>query len=284
MTHGLRLFICCVLLCPAQGFAQSGNRIFVSFFDPAPDAFRVTTMVIKEPHFFFQLLPPISPCTDFTDTPLPGVGISVNGGIADAHNGDSNEDGLLDAGALVLARPLATGAGTRPIDYAPGDCLAPVPTNGCAFGRDGPYTRRSYGTPEAGLCSAPLPGTTSVWSPAVLIETPSAPCLVSNTSDFLLELAGLALRLRAFDFAAGLDGPDVLRPMLLRGFLTEADANALIFPPGTPLAGRTVASLLPGGSGSCRADLPGGKDTFGGEPGWWFYVNGEATRVVYAGP
>uniref|UniRef100_UPI0021493323 hypothetical protein n=1 Tax=Tahibacter caeni TaxID=1453545 RepID=UPI0021493323 len=56
---------------------------------------------------------------------------------------------------------------------------------------------------------------------------------------------------------------------LLRGFLRASDAAAITVPVnGT---NTTLAALLPGGAGSCRANLPGGVDSWNGESGWWFY-------------
>ena len=75
---------------------------------------------------------------------------------------------------------------------------------------------------------------------------------------------------------------------LLRGFITEADANATIIPATFPLVGgHPLSLLLPGG------DPPGAdrncagfddRDTYQGVRGWWFYLNFPAVRVPWTGP
>jgi hypothetical protein len=65
---------------------------------------------------------------------------------------------------------------------------------------------------------------------------------------------------------------------LVRGFLSEADADATIIPPSNPLIGsQPLSSLLPGGSGNCEPHSD--KDVDGDTVGWWFYFNFTAARV-----
>jgi len=69
----------------------------------------------------------------------------------------------------------------------------------------------------------------------------------------------------------------VIGPGLLRGFLSEQDAEAIIFPDEIEvIGGRSLASLLAGGQGNCAdsSDM----DQFDGVDGWWFYFDIEATR------
>ena len=61
--------------------------------------------------------------------------------------------------------------------------------------------------------------------------------------------------------------------------MRETDAEATMVE--TPLGNRTVASLLPGGEGSCASG--DARDTGpGGESGWYFYLEFTAESVDYS--
>jgi len=67
---------------------------------------------------------------------------------------------------------------------------------------------------------------------------------------------------------------------LLRGFISEADANATIIPASFPIVGgRPLSSLLAGGTNACPGHSD--KDTNNGVVGWWFYMNFPATRTTW---
>ena len=75
--------------------------------------------------------------------------------------------------------------------------------------------------------------------------------------------------------------PGTLVNGLIRGFLTETDANSTTIPASFPLiGGRKVATLLPGG-GSCATH--DARDMADGVRGWWFYLNFTAAPVTYTG-
>ncbi|MCU0757367.1 MAG: hypothetical protein MUE46_20025 [Xanthomonadales bacterium] len=72
-----------------------------------------------------------------------------------------------------------------------------------------------------------------------------------------------------------------LRPGLLRGFLTEAAADATLLPADLPvIGGRPLSSLFRGGTGNCSTG-PSDKDTLDGVSGWWFYFEIRAVPVPY---
>jgi hypothetical protein len=74
---------------------------------------------------------------------------------------------------------------------------------------------------------------------------------------------------------------------IIRGFISEADADSIELPAGLPLVGeQPVSSLFPGGTGNCRTgegidDRDIGPDS---EPGWYFYLNFTAHEVDWTGP
>ena len=66
---------------------------------------------------------------------------------------------------------------------------------------------------------------------------------------------------------------------LMRGFLSEADANATLIPASVPLiGGRPLSSVLPGGTNACPSFSD--KDVGpGGVVGWYFYLNFPAQKL-----
>jgi hypothetical protein len=66
---------------------------------------------------------------------------------------------------------------------------------------------------------------------------------------------------------------------LLRGFISEADANATTIPPSFPIVGgQPLSRLLAGGSGACPSFSDKDTNTV---VGWWFYLNFPTTRVTW---
>ena len=69
---------------------------------------------------------------------------------------------------------------------------------------------------------------------------------------------------------------------VIRGFLTEATADATVIPLSLPLVGgKKLSIMLPGGTptGTKNCALHDDRDTYNGQEGWWFYVNFTAVRV-----
>ena len=68
---------------------------------------------------------------------------------------------------------------------------------------------------------------------------------------------------------------------LIRGFVSETDADAIILPDTIDfVGGLPLSAVLPGGTGNCN----GGDDRDvgpGGESGWYFYLNFTADPVPW---
>lgn len=257
-------------------------------FASPPTSFRFTDLDLRDPHVFLPItvapLPTI--CFDFTDTAIPTTSVSFNGSIQASYNSDTNPaDGFLDASSLLWFRPLAQDGRVARVDNGPADCLAPAPTTGCAPRPATEPTVYTYAAAASGSCLAPLPGTIGVPAYSPAIAAPSAPCFTTAPKTFVFDNNGTAITLIDARIAASFSGnpATALSQGLLRGFLRESDANQIVITdPNLPGGSVTLASLLPGGSGSCSSRND--KDVHQGESGWWFHFNFSASPVVYTGP
>lgn len=303
-VFGVQL-LCCSFFWPAVAAAQSepdwlwvdGYEEFVS----PPEAFRITTLVLRDPHVFVTT-PPQPPlpalCLDFTDTPIPTTTFSLNGQIATALTSDVDADGFLDASTLILFRPLDRTASIARIDQTPARCTAPVAGTSCQPPvAPIPPQIEFIETRATGTCLAPLPATTGnnpvnpqfpPYQPAVTSST--AACFKTGVRDGTVGDIGLSLPLVDLQLAAsfGAEPTNQLTNGLIRGFLPESAADAIQVPLPNPPGGTiTLSSLLPGGTGFCTGafgSTRNNKDLYRGVPGWWFYFNFTATRVPYSGP
>lgn len=272
---------------PAQGAPDWLGLDGFEFASP-PASFRFTDLDLRDPHVFLPItiapLPTI--CFDFTDSAIPTTTVSFNGSIQASYTSDSNPaDGFLDASSLLWFRPLAQDGRVGRVDNGPADCLAPAPTSGCAPRTGAEPTAYTYAAAASGNCLAPIPGTIGVPAYSPAIGTPAAPCFTTAPKTFVFDNNGTAITLVDAQIAASFSGnpATALNQGLLRGFLREADANQIVISdPNLPGGSVTLASLLPGGSGSCSSRND--KDQYQGESGWWFHFNFSATPVVYTGP
>ncbi|HET7843904.1 MAG TPA: hypothetical protein VFL14_07125, partial [Xanthomonadales bacterium] len=118
------------------------------------------------------------------------------------------------------------------------------------------------------------------YAPAITNST--TPCFASVTGTLSLSLNGIPVTLTNAQIAATFVGNPAqsLSNGLMRGFLSEADANATLIPATVPLiGGRPLSSVLAGGTGSCQTAFSD-KDTGpGGVVGWYFYLNFPAQRL-----
>jgi hypothetical protein len=124
-------------------------------------------------------------------------------------------------------------------------------------------------------------GTTSGYNPAVTAST--APCFVAALGTVTLA-APVPLTLQDAYVAAQYQGnpANALVNGLIRGFLSEATANATIMPANMALIGdKSLSSLLRGGVGSCSQPAPalGDRDIVNATTGWYVYLNFIATVV-----
>lgn len=298
------LVLFAVLACPAARAQSEPDWVMVDgweeFVTP-PDAFRITTLALRDPHVFITT-PPQPPlpalCLDFTDTAIPTTTFSLNGQIAATLTGDADQDGYLDASTLLLFRPLPPPSTPARLEQVPARCTFPASSTSCEPQPNaGSPAIDFFDTSATGACLAPLPGTTGnttpnpqfpPYSPAVASAT--GPCFRTGTRSGSLGNVGIELPLIDVQLAATI-GPaptTTLSNGLIRGFLPEAVADAIQLPLPDPPGGTvTLSSLLPGGTGFCSGALGStrnNKDVYRGVSGWWFYFNFTAERVPYSGP
>jgi cysteine-rich repeat protein len=235
-------------------------------------AYRVSSIQLRDPHayttvFFF--------CTDITS--------NLNTELNNAVTMDTDGDGLLDLSVLSVFRPLNQSLATNPLEIVFSDCNAPMSGTSCAPEAGTTPIPSTASNLSTGTCLQPTPGTVRPYSPAVTNAT--APCYASGTHTLDLDLGGIMLRLRDAQVGATYVGNPATSMVngLLKGFVTEADANTTILPASLPLVGgRALSSLLPGGTGNCASHDD--RDYVNGVRGWWLYFNYTANQVTWTGP
>jgi hypothetical protein len=232
--------------------------------------FRLTDLDLRDPHVWAIAIT----CTDLTD--LASVG--VNAQIQTSIQGDADGNGILDASTLLEFLPLDQSAATNLFDAGGADCTAPAATTTCGP-IVAPLLAGNASLSTSATCGQPLAGTTRPYVPGIVNAT--APCFASVTGTLILNLGGTPVTLTDAQIAATFVGNPATSVSngLMRGFLSEADANATIIPATVPLiGGRPLSSVLPGGPGACPAFSD--KDTGpGGVIGWYFYLNFPAQRL-----
>lgn len=240
----------------------------------APTAFRLTDLDLRDPHLFTSILG----CNDVTESFLTVAG--VNPRIEDAIQGDANNDGLYDLSPTIVFRPLSQGSGaTSPVELHFAECTTGASTS-CSPGSDSfPVTATSQ---TAGTCLAPTAGTVHTGAPTYMpgVTSAIAPCFSTSPTTVTISLSGIPLTLHDGQLGATFVGTPAnsLTNGLLKGFITEADADATTVNFG--LGDMSLSSLLPGGTSNCASFSD--KDVHNGEPGWWFYLNFPATSVTWS--
>lgn len=238
-------------------------------------AFRVTSLELRDPHPFTKVL---FQCRDIRDR--------VNGGIADAIGGDEDGDGFLDLSALAAFRPVDPSAEATELDVMLGHCPPPASSTTCEPDPEEPRVATVAHNQSEGVCLDVLPETRGGYSPAVL--EPEAPCFASESRTLTVPFGDFEVTLSDAQLAATYGEDEEADPRLtsglIRGFISEADADALTLPDDIPVVGGDpLSSLLPGGSGNCAdhdARVVGPDD----ELGWYFYLNYEAEVVPFSEP
>jgi hypothetical protein len=241
---------------------------FDGFEAAAPSVFRLGALMLRDPHVFVPVpLGPTTLCVDATD--LAEVGLNPQ--IAASLAADANTDGRYDASPLLVFNPLRGDGAPGRVVSRNGDCGVATPLQ-CTPDTLAAETRsyRAFTLAGSDYCLEPLPGTTSNWSGAAAVPRPGGQCYATTTADLVLSTGSVTIPL--FDTAFGAPVPAMTGSTgggLLRGFLRATDAATITVPVNGSTM--TLASLLPGGAGSCRANGTGGVDTWNGETGWWFY-------------
>lgn len=266
MTSVQRLVLFATALAGAQS-ASAAERIFLDGFDLAV-AFRETDQDLRDPHIYSSGIG----CTDFTDI--------VNNSLQTNIQNDGNGDTFLDASYMHLLQPLDTvDGGVGEHDSLSANCTAPMASTSCSADGSAAYAS-VYTTQTAGTCLAAVPGSVVHTYPTA-ITNPTAPCFATAASTIAINLQGATVTLHDARIAATWSGAPTnqLTNGLMRGFLTETDANNTVVT--LPILGdRVLSSLLPGGTGNCQSGWTD-KDVYNGVSGWWFYVNFSAAKVPY---
>ena len=264
---------------------DSANAPDAVLAEPVPDWFysdglefampsmliRTTSLKIRDPHFFAPVFPPFV-CPDFTDNDISGQPNSaVNNQINLTLTTDSDGDGFLDSSPLwIFQNPLA-GPQIRRFDTASGQCSAPLASTSCGF--PAATVADTYAVINAGTdsCFSPIAATTGGYTPSV--ASVATPCwLGAAKPQASLNFNGVAVPLfgvRTGGAFTAAQGP--IGRVMMRGFLRESDADAILLPMSLPLVGgRPLSVLLKGGTGSCATGSD--KDLLNGVVGWWFYM------------
>ena len=238
------------------------------FETPTPTAYRLGQLALRDPHVFYAVqIGPTPVCVDATDLPSVGLNPQIAANLA----ADDDADGTLDSSALLAFKPLLTDGTPGRITSVPAACSVSTPTQ-CAIdpaATTSTRTYRAFALTGSDHCLEPLAGTTSNWGSGASVPQPGGACYATAPGDLVLDAAGLSIPLFDTAFAAPMPGVTSVGGGLMRGFLRASDAAQVTLVANG--ATRTLASLLPGGAGSCKADVAGGVDTWHGETGWWFY-------------
>lgn len=234
-----------------------------------PAAFRITELYLRDPHFFVGT-------SDITEAPV--LGMSINRSlIPDQLRKDANMDGFLDA-SLVLTLsafdPLAMTAGGQ-LSMSSAKCPTAL-TAPCtpAAGLSASWSIENH---ASGACLAPVPMTTSAYTPPV--AAPSAPCFVTtNAADMTIDLGGIKIQVTAARVGATYQtqpGPGLTQG-LIAGFVTNAAAMAAVVPAeaGPPVGGSSLSTFVRQRDHDLAAS-PTMQD------GFWMYLNFVAEPVQY---
>lgn len=242
-------------------------------------AFRLSDLDLMDPHVYIQAFG----CRDITNGNVPfNLSPPINGLIQNAITLDEDGDGELDLSFVIIMNPLdQTNGGTGSITVAEADCTAPMSTTTCTVdSSSGTFQTGSYTTDTSSDCLDALPNTSRPYTPAIDVSAP--PCFASTTLDLTINVGGILVPLTDVQVGATYVGNPAtsLASGLLRGFISEDDADSILLPSDLPLVGGDpLSSVLPGGTGCCAAhdDRDTGPD--GTTIGWWFYLNFPADVV-----
>lgn len=234
--------------------------------------FRLNDLDLRDPHIFATIIT----CSDLTDS---SPFFSLNARLQTSIQADGDGDGFLDQSTLLEFLPLDQSTATNLFVAGGAQCTAPIASTSCGA-IAAPLLPGDATLSTSTTCGAPVPGTTRPYTPAITNST--APCFASVTGNVTLNLGGIPVQLTNAQISATFVGNPATSMVngLLRGFLSEADANATIIPATFPLVGgQPLSSLLPGGTGNCAGFSD--KDIGPGSvAGWYFYLNFPAQRLV----
>ncbi|MCA9608572.1 MAG: hypothetical protein KC619_23375, partial [Myxococcales bacterium] len=236
-------------------------------------AYRVTSLSLMDPHFYTVLG---TSCNDITTT--------VNTLLV-----STVDDYSLNAAGLF--QPLDIARATNPIEIHFGASCGPsTPRDACgpSPGATVISTTANNMLPATSVCMRADPAhlNTAYTSP---INVASGPCFVTDPQTFVVNLGAAILTLSSAQMAGTFVGgasPTRVVNGIIRGFLSETEAQLVTFDPMIPIVGGDTVyqHLAAGGApGSACESISGfttdDRDTVAGEAGYWFYLNFEAERV-----
>ena len=241
-------------------------------------AFRIETLSLRDPHAFARVVI----CIDITG--------NLNTELSDAitMDGDMPADMTLDLSIAQIFNPLLQTAGSATPTYLSfPDCRTPPATTMCSLPVGGTTAGMTSAMNLGGtsVCLPTLAGTVRPYSPAVTVPTAGggANCYTANAGSVTFTLAGIPINLTEASIGGEYVGTPAtsIRDGLIRGFLSEADANAAILPADIAVVGgRSLGSLLRGGTGNCQSGSDMDMSTTGAR-GWYMYLNFTARLVPY---
>ena len=193
---------------------------------------------------------------------------------------DNNKDGDIDLTIISqfnTDQPSYITSHSLNVSAIDGTCPFPLFSEACEINTS-PQNSVATTFSETEDCLGPLKNTTSGYTPAPNIS--NAPCFATLPLTSSLNFGGVDINFQDFQQAARYPGDLKLDNGLFKGFISETEAQNIVFPAETPvIGGQSLASLLPGGLGSCsNAD---DRDIFtdGKTSGWWFYFNTESDII-----
>jgi hypothetical protein len=234
-----------------------------------PTALRVNSVQLRDPHPFAKIL---FVCKD--------VSGNINDEVADALVKDENpKDGNLDLSVAAVFRPFDQTTIATFSEVGRADCQFPASSTKCW--QTDPIVPAVALNQATGVCLDALPNTTGGYSPAITKTT--GPCFTTESTTLTLPLDGITLVLEDARVGAKYAGNGTLAEGLIRGFVSEAQANSLILPEELPIVGgEPLSKLLAGGQGNCKSNKNDKDVGPNGVPGWYFYLNFTATTVTLA--
>lgn len=231
---------------------------------------RLSQLELVDPHVYVLLFDIV--CTDLTN--------ELNNQIQAPISEDSDKDGYLDSNiitqfssdqpAYITSRSLNATA----ID---GRCPNPLHSAACEINTP-PQNSIATTFSEVDDCLAPFENTTGGYNPTP--NTANAPCYATLPVTSSINFGGIEISFQGFQQAARYIGNLNLDNGLRMGFISETDAESVVFPAETPVVGgQTLASLLAGGTGNCSNSDDRDVFTDGKTSGWWFYFNTNSELV-----
>lgn len=230
-------------------------------------AFRASKLQILDPHIF------LFSAVDLTST--------VDAEIQTAIDTDDDDppNNLLDLNVEIVFQPLDQAAATIPMAISFATCSAPLASTSCTENSETTVISATATNAASGTCLEEVAGTTTTYDQDTPVIPVPSPCFASNEIDVTVNLGGVTLPLKAATISATYSGDPAtgLVTGLLRGYVTEADADNVLLPDTLPLmlGGKPLSDLL---RAQDRDTDPSGAPA---NNGWWFYIAVEATQVPY---